>query len=376
MMTLSLRRRRCYSLFAISISFIMHGSVQAETKGVGDATPEFHCIDLLTLRNMSVRTIKSTEMLLLDGKVQNKTMCRQADCCFYKTDQSLYCRHPRECEKLKKNDISCPVPVCMQRKRKETWTHWIVITIVLLSLLTTTFYTKYKASQKLKERENNVRKKLDMEFPPTMYGKGDKVKCQSDEDVCCICLDGLEGTIVRKLHCSHVLHQACFDKWCLHASDPTSSTRRKRLDQNTPEELLWACPFCKHPAMPDPEHARPTGQVTVAQQVQAGSCNPGVVSEDEQPEVIVEPMPGAEQAGPSEMVAVVEQGQSGSCNPGAISDDEQPEVLVEQQAGPTGMVTVVEQGQPGFCDPGAFSEGEQPEVIVEPLRQGEHSIQR
>lgn len=341
----------------------MHGSVQAETKGVGGATNEFHCIDLHALRNMSVSTSKSTEI------------CRQADCCFYKTDQSLYCRNPPECEKLKKNDISCPVPICMQRKRKETWTHWIVVAIVVLSMLTTTVYRKYKTTQKLKERENNVRKKLDMEFPPTMYGKGDKVKCQSDEDVCCICLDGLEGTIVRKLHCSHVLHQACFDKWCLHASDPTSSTRRKSLDRNTPEELLWACPFCKHPAMPDPEQARPTGKVTVAQQVQAGSCDPGVLSEDEQPEVIVEPMPDAEQAGP-QMVTVVAQGQSGSCNPGAISDDEQPEVLVEQQAGPTGVATVVEQGQPGSCDPGVVSEGEQPEVIVEPLRQGEHSIQR
>jgi hypothetical protein len=197
----------------------------------------------------------------------------------------------REKEKVKKN--SCLVPICMseikQQEQEVWWKNWILVTVVLLFASTTTAYGKYKATRKLKERENKVRKRLDMEFPPTRYGKVDDVECKSDDgQVCCICLDGLEGTIVRKLHCSHVLHQGCFDKWCLHSSDPTS---RKGLDMNMPEELSWACPLCKHPAMPDTEHAGPTGMITVVEQGQSGSYNPGDVSGDEQPEVIVEQPP-------------------------------------------------------------------------------------
>lgn len=270
MVTLGLGRHCSSSLLAISISLIVHGSVQAADKEVEAVTAkkrnkeenttqpnkEVHCN--VTQRNLTVTTTRE------------KHACGDG-CCFDKADHLLYCSTPRGCENVKKD--ACLVPICMSviktQEQEGWWTNWIFVAVVWIFSVTTTAYRKYKATRKLKEREIMVRKTLDIEFPPTVYGKVANVECKSDDGhVCCICLDGLEGTIVRKLHCSHVLHQRCFDKWCLHSSD------RKGRDTNMPEKLSWACPLCKHPAMH--EH---------------GSSNPGEVSGDEQPEVIVEQPP-------------------------------------------------------------------------------------
>lgn len=287
MVTVGLGRHCSCSLLAISISLIVHGSVQAANKEVEDSNSKSQCI--VPQGNMTVSTSTS------------KQRCSDG-CCFNKADQSLHCTTPRECEKVQRN--SCLIPTCMGVTKKQESLHdstcclsidmsphmpYILFTFLSLFALTTTAYRKYKATRKWKERVRMVRKRLDMEFPPTVYGEVDNVESKSDDgSICCICLDGLEGTIVRKLHCSHVLHQGCFDKWCLHSSDPTS---RKGLDMNTPEELAWVCPLCKHPAMPDIEHAGPTRMITVVEQGQSGSYNTAGGSEDEQPEVIVEQPP-------------------------------------------------------------------------------------
>jgi hypothetical protein len=106
------------------------------------------------------------------------------------------------------------------------------------------FCEQQKAS---KQREIDIVKKLDSEFPPTMYGKPDDLEQhRQSSELCCICLEELEQTIVRKLHCSHVVHQSCFDRWCLHLSDPDNGSVPKWNRAS-----VWACPLCKHPATPE-----------------------------------------------------------------------------------------------------------------------------
>lgn len=228
-----------------------------------------------------------------------------AGCCVYKGedgeldddsngDHSMtpYCGTEAECKmsmSMKSRRKYCTAPVCRRPKGAKSWLDPKSLTIAcaLLVIVAGTVRMRYKAMQKskqrkieLEQREIDLRNKLDLEFPPVVYGNAEDLEVQNCEsDVCCICLEGLEGTLVRKLHCSHVLHQNCFDRWCLHLSDPT---RGRGLDQNVPAESLWACPFCKHPAIPE----QVTGTVTGVEQEQApsqphaGSQNNRVVLED------------------------------------------------------------------------------------------------
>lgn len=130
-----------------------------------------------------------------------------------------------------------------------------IVLLVMTARLIHNSYVKFNKIERLKLKEIEVRKHLDAEFPPTTYRAVNDPECQLQEDeLCCVCLDGLEGTIVRKLHCSHVLHKACFDRWCVHLSDVScGQARRQNLTEIKPEESLWVCPLCKHPAMPDME---------------------------------------------------------------------------------------------------------------------------
>lgn len=133
-----------------------------------------------------------------------------------------------------------------------------------------------------RQRAIRVRKKLDAEFPPFKFppkvdDTPDDLELQSSGDeVCCICLDGFEGTTVRKLGCSHVLHQNCFDSWCLHLSVPN---RKKGSDQNKPEESLWVCPLCKRPAMREMKQPGPSIILVSGVEPQP-SDNNGAVSEE------------------------------------------------------------------------------------------------
>eukprot|EP00746_Dinoflagellata_sp_MGD_P009002 gnl/MRDRNA2_/MRDRNA2_118114_c0_seq1.p1 gnl/MRDRNA2_/MRDRNA2_118114_c0~~gnl/MRDRNA2_/MRDRNA2_118114_c0_seq1.p1 ORF type:complete len:237 (+),score=28.08 gnl/MRDRNA2_/MRDRNA2_118114_c0_seq1:81-791(+) len=124
-------------------------------------------------------------------------------------------------------------------------------------------YFDEKVHAKRKKLEKlEVSQKLDAEIPATVYGKGDGFHDvhEGNDEVCCICLEELRGTIVRKLSCSHVLHQRCFDLWCLHLSE---SHNNSVVSTQKPDESSWACPLCKHPALPI---VGPEGRFTEATQ--------------------------------------------------------------------------------------------------------------
>eukprot|EP00746_Dinoflagellata_sp_MGD_P010675 gnl/MRDRNA2_/MRDRNA2_122138_c0_seq1.p1 gnl/MRDRNA2_/MRDRNA2_122138_c0~~gnl/MRDRNA2_/MRDRNA2_122138_c0_seq1.p1 ORF type:complete len:346 (-),score=48.83 gnl/MRDRNA2_/MRDRNA2_122138_c0_seq1:308-1345(-) len=114
-------------------------------------------------------------------------------------------------------------------------------------------YMKSKRIERLKVRQVEICKHLDAKIPSMLYGNDDDLECQRDEgELCCVCLDELEGALVRKLHCNHILHKDCFDRWCLHLSDINCD---QGGEQKKPKESLWACPLCKHPAVPDLEQS-------------------------------------------------------------------------------------------------------------------------
>merc|ERR1719240_2140191 len=125
-------------------------------------------------------------------------------------------------------------------KHKSSGNAYLFVILLPLSLMSLGVVVlasvKHKEKQQMKQRENETIRRLDAELPPMMYGKVDDLECKGHEgETCCICLDGLEGNIVRKLHCGHVLHQYCFDRWCLRSSD---SRRSGNLDEKRPEETL------------------------------------------------------------------------------------------------------------------------------------------
>lgn len=121
-----------------------------------------------------------------------------------------------------------------------------LLLFMLLLCCVSAFGVHRKEKQQKKQRELELREKLDSQLPATLYGKGEDLERQTSEaEVCCICLDEMEGTFVRKLHCGHVMHQNCFDRWCWHLTHPEC---RKDLKEKR-EESLWTCPLCKHPAV-------------------------------------------------------------------------------------------------------------------------------
>lgn len=240
-----------YSFVIISVSGLHDEEVRA--------TKEGQCIDYE--RNVTSDCVCPNSMKM---KAKDRSCMKGVEsCCIYKVEGEKpdilshdhdtqdanhsnlpYCGSQRECAKLKRSRRPCTAPACSNAEPSLWDPKGIFIVIVFMVGVATAAHRRYKMMRKLKQREIDMRRKLDAEFPPVVYGNAEDVEGQSGEnEVCCICLDGLEGAMVRKLHCNHVVHQSCFDQWCLHSS------KNKRVDENTSEESLWTCPFCKQPAM-------------------------------------------------------------------------------------------------------------------------------
>jgi len=133
-------------------------------------------------------------------------------------------------------------------------------------------YLKFKRIERLKVRQIEICKHLDSKIPSMFYGNFDDLECQHHEgELCCVCLDELEGTLVRKLHCSHILHKDCLDRWCLHLSDINCKQAR---EQKKPKESLWVCPLCKHPAIADLEQPDP-----ISRAISTGSAQSQLLSQ-------------------------------------------------------------------------------------------------
>lgn len=109
-------------------------------------------------------------------------------------------------------------------------------------------FTLHQRNAQLNEKlilKNQRRQALDHICPPTLYGKQniEGEHCADGDDVCCICLDSFEDTVVRTLPCAHLVHRDCFDSWCT----------------SRPEGELWVCPLCKTSPFPT-ERAIPMSQ--------------------------------------------------------------------------------------------------------------------
>lgn len=237
---------RCWLVFLISI--VTSGSSEAGPSGPHhrrDPNADDQCID--PKRNVRV----------------NREMCG-AGCCIHKGEDGqlnqsegqdghesksmLYCGTQSECEMMNSTD---------SHQEEDSWAIiGIIVAIlvlplfaILVLLVACSIHKKLRMKQEEKEREVQTRQKIEKEFPPIMHGKAEDPECQLREDeVCCICLDGFEGTFVRKLHCGHILHMTCFDQWCVHAYEP-----HRVRSQNKCKDSSWQCPLCKHPILPDLE---------------------------------------------------------------------------------------------------------------------------
>lgn len=140
-----------------------------------------------------------------------------------------------------------------------------------LAVATKFYRDSYELKQRLKQRETEVFTKLDSKFPPTLYASDE------DSDFCCICLDDFEGTIVRKLGCGHIMHQKCFDQWCMHSSNLV----KKRVNQICPDESQWSCPLCKRSVMPFANEA-PIAAVTLVEEDRVPAEHHLAAPEDQQ----------------------------------------------------------------------------------------------
>lgn len=194
----------------------------------------------------------------IQGNVTVKREMCSAGCCtyLYETDchdkkcfESIpYCGSQRQCDAQgTEHSAETTAPPEVLSQKGWFWTciyvaYWVSVGVVL------TVYIILGRKRKASQYHIEARKKLDEAFPPTKYGsprRADDPECpEYESDVCCICLDGLEGTIVRKLYCNHVLHQYCFDQWCL------SPKQRGAHQTVQSKEFMWTCPVCKQTASP------------------------------------------------------------------------------------------------------------------------------
>lgn len=187
-----------------------------------------HCIDSQTKR------------------VVKKEKC-SAGCCVYGRQTAAQrlpeCGSQQECDahgnrthyrssgsrNERQQDSSLIISLCM-----------CIILVTLLALFGGQYYYYHQGTLKAQQAQ----KILNAEFPPTVYGKVDDPECSAwpCESECCICLQSLKDDAVRKLHCNHVFHKECFDKWCSHQS---------KLEESQ-------CPLCKRQVMQTIEKGDPT----------------------------------------------------------------------------------------------------------------------
>lgn len=176
-----------------------------------------------------------------------------AGCCIYKDSNAFngteqkgdlpYCGTQRECDELRRSNSSSNLMEHL----------YLVGLFLVIAMIPIGWYMLVVGYQKRvgKQQRRKICTKLDARYPPFKFqscvdGKADDLEFQCSEDeTCCVCLDKLQGTLVRKLHCGHVLHLHCFDLWCLHVSLPN----REGGMGTVLKESLWACPLCKRPAL-------------------------------------------------------------------------------------------------------------------------------
>lgn len=190
------------------------------------------------------------------NRVVNREMCTER-CCVYRhnklsrqqgipAEQLPHCGTRKECDvqsaknrPTKKDELSWEVLLSVSAGL-------VIPFIVIASLLA--YRSRHGQPDTEKPRDIELLQILDEKCPAMMYDDLDDPEQQLDYDErCCICLDLLQGSMVRKLNCSHVLHQYCFDRWCL---DSSERRRKKHLICKKSESSFWTCPLCRNPAVP------------------------------------------------------------------------------------------------------------------------------
>eukprot|EP00746_Dinoflagellata_sp_MGD_P167767 gnl/MRDRNA2_/MRDRNA2_98662_c0_seq1.p1 gnl/MRDRNA2_/MRDRNA2_98662_c0~~gnl/MRDRNA2_/MRDRNA2_98662_c0_seq1.p1 ORF type:complete len:424 (-),score=56.79 gnl/MRDRNA2_/MRDRNA2_98662_c0_seq1:654-1925(-) len=324
-----------------------------------------HCIDLA--RNASVQKDACPEGCCISSELRGE----------YGPHSLSFCGTQHECHAQNTNTEN-------EALDGTSWV-WLVACIHLVVVICRRVALAMCMQKSKQEPIIEIRKKistnLDAEFPPIQVDQFDNSKWMAyDDEVCCVCLVGFEGTSVRKLKCSHVLHKDCFDTWCLHSSI-SYVNRTRSFHQSKPAESIWACPLCKHPVMGKSEQ-RGQNIGRLVSDVEQGQAQPspnafyslGGPSEEFHPARV-----GFDQSGTANIeigiqIADVEHGQSlplAFHNPEASSEEFDPARVELYQSVPATIgansdaENVQSPPQPGIPhNPRASSEESQPEEFA------------
>lgn len=221
---------------SISVLFLVPVDASSENcrrSACGDPNDQPQCID-----SQSNRLVK-------------REMC-STGCCVYKSNELSRLREfPAKRLPHCGTQKECELQNSKNRPKKEDESSWKELLYSILGLNVVTvglLAAKSRRNQHVeKKRDSELHKILDDNLPAMMYDDLHDPEQQLDQDeFCCICLDVLKGSMVRQLHCRHVLHQYCFDRWCL---DSSERRRKNGLICTKSEWSSWTCPLCRNSAV-------------------------------------------------------------------------------------------------------------------------------
>eukprot|EP00746_Dinoflagellata_sp_MGD_P002550 gnl/MRDRNA2_/MRDRNA2_104983_c0_seq1.p1 gnl/MRDRNA2_/MRDRNA2_104983_c0~~gnl/MRDRNA2_/MRDRNA2_104983_c0_seq1.p1 ORF type:complete len:366 (+),score=69.78 gnl/MRDRNA2_/MRDRNA2_104983_c0_seq1:106-1203(+) len=244
-------QRYCPWLFSLVLICFGIGSLAGTS--VPDCGTRGHCQEKKWKNPARCKDPQNEEII-------DRDMC-PAKCCVYvdrddrqsnyrvkgDADSMAHCGTQSECSMMQ---TAGPT---RRKEKRDSFTIGVILALVIIPLILviialvlggSSCYQDYRLKQRMQQKVIEYCNMLEAELPASMYSRKVDPESQLDEvEICCICLDDVKGSTVRKLHCKHTFHQACIDRWCLHEID-AQCTRGSR-DFSIPDPSLWVCPLCK-----------------------------------------------------------------------------------------------------------------------------------